>query len=136
VNTADHDEVYNVLAERLGLDLRMAGLATSGKPVSAAIEDRLRALLALDAGWDGYRGTAMGDNVAARIRLLIGRAAGPAVATPSIVPGPPGDAQVEWHVRGVDLEIVVRAEGDVDVSLEIDGAPMIEWSQALPGATA
>jgi len=92
--------------------------ATGGVAMSAtAIPDpwmrpvleAFNTLLGLKPGWDSYRAPKVKPEVGrAAFDLLrdIMRAKTP---VPSIVPTADGGVQIEWHTKGIDLEIEVRS---------------------------
>jgi len=45
---------------------------------------------------------------------------------PSIVPTPPGGVQIEWHVKGIDLEIEVESTSRINVLFE-DFRTGVSW---------
>jgi hypothetical protein len=71
--------------------------------------DAFNVLLGLKPGWDSYRAPRVKPEAGqAAFDLLrdIMRARTP---VPSIVPMADGGVQIEWHAKGVDLEIEVRS---------------------------
>ena len=74
---------------------------------------RLNELCCLLKGWDGYHSDPVSfetANFALRMLDVACPSEGP---TPSIVPGPNRDLQVEWHLANGDIELHVRAPNDV-----------------------
>lgn len=98
---------------RLGTPSRRIVPANT-KPWTKAVIDQCERLIRLPIGWDGYRAPPVSlMNVNFTIGML-GSICPDDVPVPSIVPGNRGDLQVEWHVRGYDIELHVRGPNDVD----------------------
>ena len=74
---------------------------------------RMKELMDLPIGWDGYHGLQLKlENAVFALRMLEA-ACGPEVSPPQIVPGPGGDLQIEWHTRICDIELHVKAPNRV-----------------------
>lgn len=82
-------------------------------PQRDGVQRRLVELQALPPGWDGYRARAVSERTAARVHAVLAACLSPTGRYPSIVPGPSGDVQVEWHFGGVDLEVGISDDGPV-----------------------
>lgn len=77
------------------------------------VMERLNALCSLPQGWNGYNaGPVRFDNANFALRMLESVCASD-VPPPSIVPGPSGDLQVEWHLPSGDIELHVRSPNSV-----------------------
>ena len=77
--------------------------------------ESLGTLLALEDNWDSYGAKRiLPETVLATIRLLIAIMDDKS-PSPSIVPTPMGNVQIEWHRFGIDLEIEVTADGNYSV---------------------
>jgi hypothetical protein len=65
-------------------------------------------LLRLPAGWNSYSAKPIApSNAIAAIRLLA-EMMGPRTSAPNIVPTVRGGIQLEWHTRGVNIEIYIN----------------------------
>jgi hypothetical protein len=94
----------------------------------AAIEaiSRVAVLLHLRPGWDSYD--------APRIdRASIGKAIAFLMETlrentpsPQVVPTPKGGVQIEWHIRGIDLEVEISPSTDAVFDFETSAGEEIE----------
>lgn len=77
------------------------------------VKARLDRLVDLETGWDGYQGRPVTFQNAYFTMQMLESACYADALTPQIVPGSDGDLQVEWHTRGGDIELHVRAPNDV-----------------------
>jgi hypothetical protein len=78
-----------------------------------AVVSRLNDLVALERGWDGYRGEPVTfENANFALRMLEA-SCGVEAPIPQIVPGAGGDLQVEWHIGSTDIELDIRGPNDV-----------------------
>jgi len=67
--------------------------------------ERLGGLLALEQGWDSYGSPCIDPRyVGAAVRLILD-AMQDDTPVPSVVPTSRGGVQLEWHTRGIDLEV-------------------------------
>lgn len=91
------------------------------------ILQRLSALLQLPPGWDSYTARsvrpecavfALGKVLPAFMRLDL--------PVPSVVPTNSGGLQLEWHTRGVDLEVEISQDNRVFAVYELLGEA-VEW---------
>ncbi len=99
----------------------------------------LRELLRLPPDWNSYRARPIAARAAlAAIELLL-QAMPEGLPLPAIVPTVRGGVQLEWHRRGVDLEIEALPDGRYSVafedersgrSWEYEGVPDIEPAKA------
>jgi hypothetical protein len=83
-----------------------------------AARRKMEALLALAPGWDSYSATAIERDRAIAALGLIWLAIANGAPMPAIVPTSDGGIQLEWHRRGVDLEIRVISETSFEVYFE------------------
>lgn len=101
----------------------------------ASTTKRLFAILALNNNWDSYGAKRISDRVAGATDDLLWRVMQKNTPAPQIVPSANGSIQLEWHLRGIDLEVEVESyalsrvffedaqneelpwEGDIDVDL-------------------
>ena len=76
------------------------------------------ALLQLPKGWNSYAARPIDVRAAnATVELLLATMQ-PNTPGPTVVPMSRGDIQLEWHLRGMDVEVVVPAEGPARVWYE------------------
>lgn len=75
--------------------------------------ERMKQLVQLERGWDGYRGAPVGFDIAHFALRMLDAACGVDTPTPQVVPGSDGDLQIEWHTERGDIELDVRAPNDV-----------------------
>lgn len=78
-----------------------------------SISERLTELCALERGWDGYNAEPVAFDTANFALRMLEAICGSDAPPPSIVPGPNGDLQVEWHTDDTDIELHVRGPNDV-----------------------
>lgn len=79
---------------------------------------RLNHLLALEHDWDRDGAMPVSQVAAEWAVRLIGEAAQRGAPEPDVVPDVDGGLQVEWHVRGIDLEIATRSQNRFEVLFE------------------
>ena len=77
------------------------------------VVDRLNHLCCLPVGWNGYRAGPVNFNTANFALRVLESVCSPDAPAPSIVPGPSGDLQIEWHLETGDIELHIRAPNDV-----------------------
>ncbi len=80
--------------------------------------DSLDQLLGLEDGWDSYSASRIDAGTAEAVVDLLGEIMLPGTPVPALVPLRSGGIQIEWHERGVDLEIQVRSQTDVRASYD------------------
>lgn len=80
----------------------------------ASTEGRLRELVALPQGWDGYAGLPVSKEVANFAIEMLSAICDSNTPAPQLVPGSSGDVQVEWHYLAGDIELHVLAAHRVD----------------------
>lgn len=103
---------------------RYTAIGATDAAWAAKVVDRLNELLDLKANWDSYgaRPIQLGH-----VRLaceVLAHAMRYDIPLPSIVPTNRGGIQLEWHMRGVDLEVETLPHQRLRVSY--DRAPSIE----------
>ena len=74
---------------------------------------RLDYLCQMKPGWDGYRARPVSFRIAKFTFDMLESFMNDQTPLPSIVPGPCGDLQVEWHLKAGDIELHVKAPLDV-----------------------
>jgi hypothetical protein len=88
--------------------------------------DSLQRLLALQNGWDSYGARAINRaNIATAIELVT-TLMHDRTPPPSVVPTSAGGVQLEWHTRGIDLEIEICSPSRISASFE-DHRSEREW---------
>jgi hypothetical protein len=80
--------------------------------------DAIRSLLVLPPGWNSYGAKPVPLPTAVAALNFLSANMREGVPVPSVVPTSRGTLQLEWHARGVDLEVEVRSEADISVSFE------------------
>lgn len=74
---------------------------------------RIAHLIHLEPGWDGYDGRPVTEETAGFAIRLLDAICGSSTSPPQIVPGSGGDLQIEWHTPKGDIELHVKAPGNV-----------------------
>ena len=101
---------------------------------------RFNELTSLERGWDGYKGLPVKFSTAMFAAQLLERVANDRVPAPSLIPGADGSLQIEWHLKGYDIEIDIRDAFDLtavridhkneleeEVDLQDDFALIASW---------
>jgi hypothetical protein len=98
--------------------------------------EKLRRLAALEPNWDSYGACPISGAVVMVVEDLLDVVALPKAPEPAVVPTPEGGVQLEWHIRGLDLEVEVApsATGTLLVSLDDEWARETVDESLLPGA--
>lgn len=81
------------------------------------IKARLNHLGQLRPGWDSYKAQAISHSARAATLQLLQEIAGRNTPQPILVPTPDGSIQIEWHTRGLDLEVRVLSPSRMSVSI-------------------
>jgi hypothetical protein len=100
---------------RRGLNVRVMGAHADWLVDTIA---RLNHLLTLESGWDGEQAEEISLDAAARAVDLVVRAAALSTPAPAIIPSPDGNVQIEWHLGGLDIEIVAQPRSVYEVLFE------------------
>ncbi len=66
-------------------------------------------LLRLPAGWNSYAAKPIAPQTATQAIRLLAEFLGSRTPPPTVVPTVRGGIQIEWHTRGVNLEIYIGA---------------------------
>jgi hypothetical protein len=92
------------------------------------IRERLEKLSTLETGWDGYGAGPIRRDVLIYAAALLYTIMSKNAPAPHITPMSHEGVMLEWHESGIDLEIEIKAPGDVWVSF-VDSARGIdrEW---------
>lgn len=97
----------------------------------AKVEAKLSKLTRLQRGWDGYDAAPPSILVTAFAMSVLNSVMKPNTPAPSIVPTHGGGVQLEWHVGGLDIELMIYRPFEAELSVEFsDGQAAIE-EQAL-----
>lgn len=95
-----------------------------------AIISRLNELLQLDANWDSYGANRVQPEFAKNALWLLYDLMSNETPIPSLIPTPEGHLQIEWHTRGIDLEVEIESAASFHVSYE-DKKNNQEWEGDL-----
>jgi hypothetical protein len=90
----------------------------------------VQALAELKAGWDSYRAKPIRPEVAEAVLDLLHDIMRPTTPVPAFVPTAQGTIQIEWHMRGIDLEINVRSATNISAYFT-DARTGDEWEAKL-----
>lgn len=90
----------------------------------------LRRLADLPEDWDSYGGRPPNSASIARTLEVLDLLMEGDVPLPNFIPTSDGGVQLEWHRRGIDLEIEVKPSGRVAVYY-LNGASGTEWEKDL-----
>jgi hypothetical protein len=81
-------------------------------------KNQLEELSKLANGWDSYGGKQITATALSFARQLLLQLVTPGMPRPSLVPTSDGSVQIEWHTKGIDLEILVLSSTRVGVSFD------------------
>lgn len=98
-----------ILKSRRFAQIEINGPAPKLVRVAAA---RVNELLAMPHGWDSYGGRPISASAAMTAISWLDEIVMPGLPSPSVVPGSDGSIQFEWHMRGIDLEVLFPPSGD------------------------
>ncbi len=73
------------------------------------------ALLQLEANWDSYSAPPVRRDAAMFAMEILVHMMGPRTPIPQVVPSSVGGLQLEWHAKGVDLEVHIAAPYEVEM---------------------
>lgn len=91
---------------------------------------RLGHLMDLAPNWNSYGAKEVTPQAAQETVMVLSQVMFPETIPPAMVPMASGGVQLEWHDKGIDLEIYIAADGSVTASVE-DSSTGIEWEGAL-----
>lgn len=80
--------------------------------------EQLTAISSLADDWDSYGARAISPSRIAQAGILVQSIADERAPAPSLVPTPEGNIQLEWHSHGVELEVLLLSEADLEVLFE------------------
>jgi hypothetical protein len=92
----------------------------------AKTDEALQNLLALSPDWNSYGARTIQPEVVRTASALLHHLAHDDIPQPAVVPTVRGGVQLEWHTRGIDLEIEIESPEQWHVSFE-DSADGAEW---------
>ena len=81
-------------------------------------EETLRSFATLPAGWDSYGAKSIDPHVVDAAIDLLHRIVQHNTLKPAVVPTNRGGIQIEWHTRGVDLEIEITQHREIRLFYE------------------
>ncbi len=87
---------------------------------------QMAGLLSLPRGWDSYGAPSVDVTAVAAALKLLAQTMRPQTPPPSVVPTSSGGVQLEWHTRGIDLEIEINRRGKIGASF-VDARTAEEW---------
>jgi hypothetical protein len=90
----------------------------------------MQEILSLPENWDSYGGRAIDPETVISTLQLLDAVMRPDTPLPAVVPTNRGGIQLEWHTRGIDLEIQISARARSHVYYH-DQAKGIEWEQEV-----
>ena len=76
-----------------------------------AVDEELRGLTRLPPGWDSYTARPISADTATAATQLLLQVVQDDTPVPSIVPMSRGGIQLEWHLRGMNIEVTVPPLG-------------------------
>ncbi|MBI3696221.1 MAG: hypothetical protein HY238_15465 [Acidobacteria bacterium] len=82
------------------------------------IAQALSSLLALPTNWDSYGARPVNPECVSYALQLLRSTMKAETPAPAVVPTCAGGVQIEWHTRGIDLEIEIRSPGQSSVLYE------------------
>jgi hypothetical protein len=96
-----------------------------------AVHAELEEILTYPRGWDSYGAVPISTTIAASAYNLLQQTAAARMPKPSVVPTSKGAVQIEWHTRGIDLEVCVLDPARLSVSFEDARNPERSWEKEL-----
>jgi hypothetical protein len=100
------------IAKWPGVSIRKILSESNGKWRESVVR-QLNELVALNDGWDGYRGVPVSFENAHFAMQVIDAICDAETPAPQIVPGTDGDLQIEWHTLNGDIELHVIGPNNV-----------------------
>jgi hypothetical protein len=82
------------------------------------VQAELKELLTYPEGWDSYGAVPISKSIVNSAYNLLLQTAVLGIPKPSVVPTSKGAVQIEWHTRGIDLEVCVLGPAKLSVSFE------------------
>lgn len=93
----------------------------AGVPIPQSFEKSVEGvvdLLGLQEGWNSYSAKPIGHGNAVRAVEVLFELLGSRTPPPIVVPTVRGGIQLEWHTKGVDIEVYIRSPTDVSFFAE------------------
>lgn len=91
------------------------------------VDQRLTELSKLRQGWDGYGADRISSTVLNFARSVLESVMSVQTPAPSIVPTHGGGLQLEWHIGGVDAELMIYRPFEAELNVSFgDGRPSVE----------
>ena len=99
---------------------RPSSRALTGQPSTwlRRTREQLTDISFLSDNWDSYGARPISPSRIAQACILVQSIADERAPAPSLVPTPEGSIQLEWHSHGVELEVLLTSEADLEVSFE------------------
>jgi hypothetical protein len=117
-------DIKDLLCDR---PLRRPNRARALRPAwLGRVAERIDSFLKLPENWNSYGAKAIKAHFAKFAGIFVQSVAEPSLPEPSVVPTVQGGVQVEWHTRGIDLEVRFEAGDRISVSFE-DRREGLEW---------
>lgn len=93
----------------------------------ATVEERLRQLLQLPIGWDGYQSQPISPPTAQFVTDVLRSVMVSQTPAPAIVPVSGGGLQVEWHRSGLDIELYVAKPHQTELYVSFSDGCDVEY---------
>lgn len=100
------------------------------EPWRVQLSARIRRLVELPPNWDSYGATPVSRDFLRYALEVLSAIMRPGTPPPALIPTSVGGVQIEWHTRGIDLEIGVESTSRIHVSYE-DHRDGVEWEGEL-----
>lgn len=101
------------------------------------VEQRFSELRMLPFGWDGYNAAPISQSVISFAGSVLESVMSSVTPTPSIVPAHGGAVQLEWHVGGTDIELMIYAPFDGELTVNFaDDREDVEEQALTPDFSA
>lgn len=97
---------------------RKYGAEAVSAPWQKIVRDRITHLLEMPEGWDSYAAPSISHDIGMFALVILNNIMGPRTPAPSVVPTSTGGLQLEWHEKGIDLEIHVMGTYLCEFSVE------------------
>ncbi len=88
---------------------------------------RCNHLLSLPENWDTYGAKKININAVTNMVDILSKIMNSDMPMPSVVPTNTGNVQLEWHAKGIDLEIEVDSNKYVEVFFEDQNKVLDSW---------
>lgn len=88
-------------------------------------------IIGLDNNWDSYGAKRISSKVAEAVSDLLCDIMQKTTPAPQIVPSATGSIQLEWHLKGIDLEIEVKSFSKFHVFFEDAQNEELPWEGSI-----